>query len=95
MELECNQTTKGAEQSAPFFFVGDQVRRKADVEIVSSGHNQLANAMANRAPKICARMKGGTPDGSMPAKVSESARAMVTAGLANEVEAVNQYADVM
>ena len=28
--------------------------------------------------------------GAMPAKVSESERAMVTAGLANEVEAVNQ-----
>ena len=29
----------------------------------------------------------------MPAKVSESERAMVTAGLANEVDAVNQYAE--
>jgi hypothetical protein len=31
----------------------------------------------------------------MPANVSDSARANVTAGLANEVDAVNQYAAVM
>jgi hypothetical protein len=31
----------------------------------------------------------------MPAKVSENARAMVTAGFANDVDAVNQYAAVM
>src|SRR5258706_4686090 len=35
-------------------------------------------------------MKAATPPGAMPAKVSESERAMVTAGLAKEVEAVNQ-----
>ena len=33
--------------------------------------------------------------GEYPAKVSEKARATVTAGLAKEVDAVNQYADVM
>lgn len=33
--------------------------------------------------------------GRMPANVSEAARASVTTGLANEVEAVNQYAAVM
>jgi hypothetical protein len=31
----------------------------------------------------------------MPANVSENERARVTAGLANEVEAVNQYAAVI
>ena len=35
-------------------------------------------------------MKTGTSAGRMPENVSVSARAMVTAGLANEVEAVNQ-----
>ena len=35
-------------------------------------------------------MKAGASDGAMPAKVSESERAMVTAGFANEVDAVNQ-----
>jgi hypothetical protein len=35
-------------------------------------------------------MKAGTAEGVMPANVSESDRAIVTAGLANDVEAVNQ-----
>jgi len=35
-------------------------------------------------------MKAGTQAGAMPAKVPESDRAIVTAGLANDVEAVNQ-----
>ena len=42
-----------------------------------------------------APMKPGTEAGAMPAKVSESMRAMVTAGLANEVDEVNQYAAAM
>jgi hypothetical protein len=40
-------------------------------------------------------MKGGTSWGRMPANVPEKARATVTAGLANDVDAVNQYAAVM
>jgi len=40
-------------------------------------------------------MKTGASAGRMPAKVSLAARAMVTAGLANEVDAVNQYAAAM
>jgi methionyl-tRNA formyltransferase len=39
---------------------------------------------------IWAVTKAGTPEGAMPAKVPESDRAMVTAGLANDIEAVNQ-----
>ena len=35
-------------------------------------------------------MNGRTPLGAMPAKVSDKERAIVTAGLANDVEAVNQ-----
>jgi hypothetical protein len=35
-------------------------------------------------------MKAGTSAGRIPAKVSLAARARVTAGFANEVEAVNQ-----
>jgi hypothetical protein len=41
-------------------------------------------------PASWAMMKASTPEGAMPAKVSESDRAIVTAGLANDVEAVNQ-----
>ena len=40
-------------------------------------------------------MKPGASAGRMPAKVSVSDRATVTAGFAKDVEAVNQYADVM
>jgi hypothetical protein len=38
----------------------------------------------------CARTNPGASDGRMPANVFVRARATVTAGLANEVEAVNQ-----
>ena len=40
-------------------------------------------------------MNSGTEPGAMPAKVSENIRPMVTAGLAKEVELVNQYAAPM
>jgi hypothetical protein len=40
-------------------------------------------------------MNGRTSLGAIPAKVSESERATVTAGFANDAEAVNQYADVI
>jgi hypothetical protein len=42
------------------------------------------------APMICATMNAGTSVGAMPANVLEKERAMVTAGLAKDVEAVNQ-----
>ncbi len=35
-------------------------------------------------------MKAANPPGAIPAKVSESERAMVSAGLAKEVEAVTE-----
>jgi hypothetical protein len=40
-------------------------------------------------------MNAGASAGRMPAKVSLAARASVTAGFANEVDEVNQYAAVM
>ena len=46
--------------------------------------------VAAAAPSTCAAMKPGASAGRRPAKVSVAARASVTAGLANEVEAVNQ-----
>ena len=45
-------------------------------------------AMQDRAAS--GQEEAGAPDGAMPAKVSDSERAMVTAGLANDVDAVNQ-----
>jgi hypothetical protein len=38
----------------------------------------------------CAAINPGAEDGEIPAKLSVSDRATVTAGLAKEVEAVNQ-----
>ena len=52
--------------------------------------NQRASSTAASMPASCAAMKATTPPGAMPANVSDSERAMVTAGLANDVEAVNQ-----
>ena len=52
-------------------------------------------AMATSAPAAWAAMKAGASIGRMPEKVSVNNRAIVTAGLANEVDAVNQYAAVM
>jgi hypothetical protein len=40
-------------------------------------------------------MKPGASAGRMPAKVSVRLRAIVTAGFANHVEAVNQYPEVI
>ena len=42
------------------------------------------------APTSCMTMNIGADDGAMPAKVSDSVRATVTAGLAKLVEDVNQ-----
>lgn len=55
-----------------------------------SSHSQPATATATIAPANCATMNAGTPAGAIPANVLDSERAIVTAGLANEVEAVNQ-----
>jgi hypothetical protein len=50
---------------------------------------------AATAPITCATTKAKTPGGAIPEKVSVAERASVTAGFANEVDAVNQYAAVM
>lgn len=55
-----------------------------------SFNNQWNNSVAAAAPRNCATIKGATEEGAMPAKVLDKLRAMVTAGLANDVEAVNQ-----
>lgn len=46
--------------------------------------------MAINAPMSCAMIKKGISAGAMPAKLSEMLLAIVTAGLAKLVEAVNQ-----
>ena len=57
--------------------------------------NQRPNNVAATAPTIWPPINSGTLRGEIPAKVSVIARANVTAGLANDVEEVNQYALVM
>ncbi len=52
--------------------------------------SQRASASAASMPASCAATNAMTPPGAMPANVSEIERAMVTAGLANDVDAVNQ-----
>ena len=59
------------------------------------GTNQRKSAVAAAAPTVCPTRKPGTSTGRIPANVFVSARASVTAGLANDVDAVNQYAAVM
>jgi hypothetical protein len=52
----------------------------------------LVSASPRAAPKICAAIKGATELGAMPANVSESVLATVTAGLAKLVDEVKKYA---
>src|SRR5579872_5985558 len=61
----------------------------------SDGTSQRNKSVAAAAPANCARTNPGASAGRIPANVSDAVRARVTAGLANEVEAVNQYAAVM
>lgn len=53
------------------------------------------NVQASSPPINCATMNHGASAGLMPEKVSVIERAAVTAGFANEVDDVNQYAAVM
>ena len=59
------------------------------------GHKRGASATATSMPASCATMNAVTLAGAIPANESDNARARLTAGLANDVEAVNQYAAVM
>ena len=46
--------------------------------------------VASAAPTSCMRTNIGTDPGAIPANESDNMRAIVTAGLANEVDEVNQ-----
>ena len=61
----------------------------------SAGTSQRKSNVAANPPRNCAATKPGTSAGRMPANVSLRQRARVTAGLAKEVEDVNQYAAVI
>ena len=60
-----------------------------------SASSQRERRYASAAPDSCPTMNVGTLSGDIPANVFVVARASVTAGLANEVDDVNQYALVM
>src|ERR1700722_833771 len=63
-----------------------------------SGNNGTSHRNRNVAampPVNCAAINAGASAGLMPENVSETARASVTAGLANDVDDVNQYAAVI
>jgi hypothetical protein len=59
------------------------------------GASHRNNNVAAIAPENSARTKSGTSVGRIPANVSDNERAMLTAGFANAVDEVNQYADVI
>src|SRR5205814_6297428 len=59
------------------------------------GYSTASRPMPARRPASCAATNAGTEAGTMPANVSVNARPTVTAGLANEVDEVNQYAAPM
>ena len=81
--------------SLQFFPEGIKTRSRRWLQAASdfspfarSSQRQVAQASA--APTNCMATNSGTSAGRMPAKVSEKPRAIVTAGLAKDVEAVNQ-----
>jgi len=53
-----------------------------------SGNSQDHSKVAAKAPVNCAAMKAGASIGRIPEKVFVTDRASVTAGLANDVDAV-------
>src|SRR5690606_525668 len=66
------------------------VGHQGSVLVVVRGNRSVTIARPMAPPISWAQMKGRAEVGVMPAKVSEKTRPMVTAGLANEVELVNQ-----
>jgi hypothetical protein len=54
-----------------------------------AGLSHASNLVAVAAPRIWAAMKPGASTGRMPENVSVAVRARVTAGLANDVDAVS------
>jgi hypothetical protein len=80
----------------------ERVARRTAIGIVVDGDREVTHcvrislmsqpkkATPAIAPAICAATNKGTLAGAMPANVSDRLRATVTAGLAKQVEAVNQ-----
>ena len=65
-------------------------RMAIELQLCMRGVRTFATHSPTIAPTTCAPMKAGTSAGPIPEKLSVNDRAIVTAGLAKEVEAVNQ-----
>jgi len=61
----------------------------------NDGTSHRKRNVAAKAPASWAAIKPGASAGRIPAKVFVKHRASVTAGFANDVDAVNQYAPLM
>src|SRR4051794_29265849 len=59
------------------------------------GYSSATSPRPTAPPTSCAAMNPGSDCGAIPAKVSLNARPMLTAGFANDVDEVNQYAAPM
>ena len=83
----------GAAGKPPQFF------RRAHVDLKTRYkrryEHEIALGKIDKLGIVFAEINAGASCGLMPAKVFVKPRARVTAGLANEVDAVNQYAEVM
>ena len=69
--------------------VGPVADRSMDIEC-SVRNSQRATTSASSAPASCAMMNPVTSAGRIPENVFDSERAIVIAGLAKDVEAVDQ-----
>jgi len=67
----------------------------ADASSLPPRSSQLISVSATIAPQSSAAIKPGRSAGRIPEKVLLSERAIATAGFANDVDDVNQYAAVM
>jgi hypothetical protein len=69
--------------------------RTTDASLSIDGISHLKSKVAAKAPASWAATNPTVSFGLIPAKVFVRDRATVTAGLANDVDAVNQYAAMM
>ena len=83
---------RGTAQSQPIAISPNVWGRRPGLspDLPVSRSSQRNSSAARIAPTISAPMNHGTSIGRMPAKVSVRLRAMATAGLAKQVDAVNQ-----
>src|SRR5689334_2790935 len=82
--ITCRQLSGATMAEIPDFPSAAESRR--------TGTSHPNTVTAAIVPRVCATINAGTSRGLIPAKLFVIARATVTAGLAKDVDAVNQYA---